>query len=61
MVYISGIFLFLTYDQVSLCSRNQNSKIIINDELKGIQQFKAYSVDHGNNLPIIQIEIQKSA
>ena len=48
-------------DQVSLCSRNQNSKIIINDELKGIQQFKAYSVDHGNNLPIIQIEIQKSA
>jgi SAM-dependent methyltransferase len=48
-------------NQVSLSSKNQNCKIVINDELKGMQQFKAYSVDHGSNLPIIYIEIQKAA
>ncbi|PSF38937.1 hypothetical protein C7H19_02460 [Aphanothece hegewaldii CCALA 016] len=48
-------------DQVSLCSKNKNDSIIINNQLKGVQQFKAYSVDHGSNLPIIQIDIQKSA
>lgn len=48
-------------DEVSLCSKNKNDSIIVNNQLKEVQQFKAYSVDHGTNLPIIQIDIQKSA
>jgi SAM-dependent methyltransferase len=47
-------------DQVSLYSKNKNDTIIVNDHLKGVEQFKAYPVDHGSNLPIIQIDIQKS-